>query len=126
MKKIFIIFLFVFNLGGNQIEIKDNKSGRIHIRMPYTGIAPKHKPTLNPYQKQWEKWWSYQLCGYCEELADECWWLKKQKGNIKQTWTKTVISKEIPVRFVRLGNKGNPQGFALTTKSGKIVKIKTR
>ena len=129
MKKTFIIFLFVFNLWSDQKEIKeikDDKSGRIYLRMPYTGVAPKL--TLNPYEKQWEKWWSYQVCGYptCGKLASECWFLNNAEEHIKREWTKTIISKEIPLRFVRLGTMGNPQGFALTTKSGKIIKIKTK
>ena len=120
MKNILIIFLFVFNLGGNQHKLIDGKDGRIHCRLPYSAtyteyIPPIKKTGVTTYEQRWTNWWSVQQCGWCSAVADKCKWLKKQKPTIKKEWTKTSQRKIVKLKVITLA-KGKGLPFKLFDK----------
>ena len=130
MKTIILIFFlfFINNTISQEPQLADfrtQKWWRLEIRMPYTGELPcKHRNhgdhssvSDETKEKSWGHFWSYQVCGYCEKKADECFWLKKMKPNIKALWIKTVSSGQVPVKIKRIG-----YGIGIQTKTGNVVK----
>ena len=113
MKKVFIFFLLVFNLGGDQYNLIDGREGRVHCRMPYSAIYPEHTPPIKKtrgvttYEQRWTNWWSVRKCGICSKFADKCSWLKKQKPAIKKEWTRTSQRKTVKFQIIRIPMSGS-------------------
>ena len=64
-----------------------NYLNRVICRLPIEALEKSKYHYVKT--ESWWLFWSRQTCGVCDKRADDCWWLVKQKEEIRRRWTVT-------------------------------------